>query len=128
MQMQPTFKPPVQTQLTLVERTLLRQANLRAAERCAVAELDLKARLEELIRITNDGPVAASQLPPAALADLRVAVEDFTSSARTLYPSAEDLLVALKQTVSDAVAPDDAHSRDFIQIVMGWSIEAYFAR
>jgi hypothetical protein len=128
MQMSPTFGPLATTQLSLVERTLLRQANLRAAERCSVAELDLKAHLAELTRMTCDGAVAPSNLPPNLLADLRVSVEDFTSAARTLYPSAEELFLSLKQTVFNAVAADDADARDFVQTVIGWAIEAYFAR
>jgi hypothetical protein len=115
------------TELTLVERTLLRQANLRASERCAVAEADLKARLAELRVLTPD-EIAPYSLRPTLLAGLRVSVEDFTSSARALYPSAEDLLLAIKQTVSDAVRPDDANGRDLVQTIVGWAIEAYFAR
>ncbi len=125
--MHPTSGPFAQTELTLVERTLLRQANLRASERCAVAEADLKSRLAELAVMTPD-EIAPYTLPPAFLVELRVSVEDFTSSARALYPSAEELLLALKQTVSDAVRPDDANGRDLVQTVVAWAIEAYFAR
>jgi hypothetical protein len=126
--MQPTSGPLTNPELTLVERTLLRQANLRASERCAVAELDLTMHLGELARVTREGKAAFSNVPPNLLASLRVSVEDFTSSARALYPSAEDLLLSLKQMVSDSVAPDDENSRDFVQMIIGWAIEAYFAR
>jgi len=125
--MQPTFGPPA-TQLSLIERTLLRQANLRASERCAVADVDLKTHLAELSSVSHDGQFDSAHLPPNLLLGLRVAVEDFTSSARALYPSAEELLLSLKQTVTDAVGPDDAGTRDFVQTVIGWAIEAYFAR
>src|SRR5689334_8861282 len=128
MQMQPTFGPLAHTELTLVERTLLRQANLRAAERCAVAERDLKAQLAELAVMAHDGTAASTELPPMFLLGLRVAVEDFTSSARPLYSSAEDLLLALKQSVSDAMPRNDAETRDLVQSVVGWAIEAYYAR
>ena len=128
--MQPTFSPPplATAELSLVERTLLRQANLRASERFAVSERDLKARLEELAAMTRDRRVPVSELPVTLLLALRVSVEDFTSSARTLYPSAEDLFLAIKQTVSDAVPHDDAGARDLVQTSVGWAIEAYFAR
>lgn len=126
--MQPTSEPLTNRELTLVERTLLRQANLRASERCAVAELDLTMHLGEVVRVTREGKAVLSNLPPNLLASLRVSVEDFTSSARALYPSAEELLLTLKQTVSDAVAPEDEGARDFVQTVIGWAIEAYFAR
>lgn len=115
-------------ELSLVERTLLRQANLRASERCAVADSDLKAHLAALSAITGDGDFASAHLPPDLLLNLRVSVEDFTSNARALYPSAEELLVSVKQTVADAVGSDDAAARDFVQTVVGWAIEAYFAR
>ena len=126
--MPPTFGPPATTELSLIERTLLRQANLRASERCAVADVDLKTHLAELSSMSRDGQFDSAHLPPNLLLGLRVAVEDFTSSARALYPSAEELLLSLKQTVTDAVGPDDAGARDFVQTVMGWAIEAYFAR
>ena len=126
--MQPTSGPLANPELTLVERTLLRQANLRASERCAVAELDLTMHLGELARVTREGKAAFSNLPPNLLANLRVSVEDFTSSARALYPSAEDLLLSLKQMVSDSVAPDDENSRGLVQVIIGWAIEAYFDR
>jgi hypothetical protein len=116
------------TELTLVERTLLRQANQRASDRCAVAERDLKAQLADLSSMTRDGTVPVSELPVTLLLNLRVSVEDFTSSARALHPSAEDLLLALKQTVSEAVPHEDAGARDLVQTVVGWAIEAYFAR
>ena len=126
--MQPTFGSPASTELSLIERTLLRQANLRAAERCAVADTDLKAHLAELNALAGDGDFASANLPPDLLLNLRVSVEDFTSSARALYPSADELLLSLKQTVADAIGSDDAGARDFIQSVVGWAIEAYFAR
>ncbi len=126
--MQPTSEPLTNRELTLVERTLLRQANLRASERCAVAELDLTMHLGEVVRVTREGKAVLSNLPPNLLASLRVSVEDFTSSARALYPSAEELLLTLKQTVSDAVPPEDESAHDFVQTVIGWAIEAYFAR
>jgi len=126
--MQHSSEPLANTELTLVERTLLRQANLRASERCAVAERDFRAHLSELTAITRDGHITASSLSPNLLVGLRVAVEDFTSSARTLYPSAEVLLLSLKQTVTDAVGPDDVQARDLVQTVVAWAIEAYFAR
>lgn len=128
--MQPTYSaPPIaNTELSLVERTLLRQANLRASERCAVAEGDLKALLATLSGFTHAGRLAPSSLPPNFLVSLRVSVEDFTSSARYLYPSAEDLLLSLKQTVAHAVPPGDPYGRDLSQAVVGWAIEAYFAR
>ena len=125
--MQPSFGPP-STELSLVERTLLQQANFRASERCAVAERDLRTQLADLSSMTSDGRIALSELPQALLLGLRVSVEDFTSSARALHPSAENLLLELKQTVSDAVPPDDAGARDLVQAVVGWAIEAYFAR
>src|SRR5690349_24749577 len=53
--MQPTFGPPANTELSLIERTLLRQANLRASERCAVADVDLKTHLAELSSVSRDG-------------------------------------------------------------------------
>ena len=125
--MQPTFKPLDNTELTVVERTLLRQANHRASERCAVAELDLKAHLTQLAALHADqGPSTVAS--PELLVALRVSVEDFTSNARALYPSAEDLLVSLKQTVTDALPPHDAQSRDLVQKVVAWAIESYFAR
>jgi len=127
--MHPSFGPaPAYPELSLVERTLLQQANFRASERCAVAERDLKTQLADLSSMTSDGRVALSELPPELLLGLRVSVEDFTSSARALHPSAEDLLLELKQTVSDAVPPNDAGARDLVQAVVGWAIEAYFAR
>ncbi|HEV8217866.1 MAG TPA: hypothetical protein VGP95_18575 [Gemmatimonadaceae bacterium] len=128
--MQPTFgpSPSASTDLSLIERTLLRQANLRASERCAVADVDLKAHLAELSSVTRDGRFASDDLPPDLLLSLRVSVEDYTSNARALYPSAEELLLSLKQTLTDAVGSDDASARDFVQTVMGWAIEAYFAR
>jgi len=126
--MRQTFGPPTNTELTVVERTLLRQANQRASERCAVAELDLRTHLAELSAITREGHITASSLPPNLLVGLRVAVEDYTSSARALYPSAEDLLLSLKQTVAEAVGPDDVQARDLVQTAVLWAIEAYFAR
>ena len=90
----------------------MRQANLRASERCALAELDLKSHLTELSRLTRHSQVASSKLPPALLVAIRVSVEDYTSSARALYPSAEELLLSIKQTVSEAVAPNDPTGRD----------------
>jgi len=126
--MRQTFGPPTNTELTVVERTLLRQANQRASERCAVAELDLRTHLAELSAITRESHITASSLPPNLLVGLRVAVEDYTSSARALYPSAEDLLLSLKQTVAEAVAPDDVQARDLVQTAVLWAIEAYFAR
>jgi hypothetical protein len=126
--MQPTFGPPANMELSLIERTLLRQANLRASERCAVAELDLESHLAEVSSLTRDGEFASANLPHDLLVSLRVSVEDFTTNARALYPSAEDLLLSVKQTVSDAVGSDDASARDFVQTVVGWAIEAYFAR
>jgi hypothetical protein len=30
--------------------------------------------------------------------------------------------------VSDSVAPDGESSRDLVQMIIGWAIEAYFAR
>lgn len=126
--MQPTFGFVATAELSLVERTLLRQANLRASERFAVAERDLKAQLEDVAAMTRDGKVPVSELPATLLLALRVAVEDFTSSARALYPSAEDLLLGLKQTVSDALPHDDPGARDLVQASVGWAIEAYFAR
>ena len=126
--MQPTFGPLANIDLTVVERTLLRQANQRASERCAVAERDLKTHLAELSATTRESHITASSLSPTLLVGLRVAVEDYTSSARALYPSAEDLLLSLKQTVSDAVGPDDVQARDLVQNVVAWAIEAYFAR
>ena len=126
-QMQPTFGPLVNTDLTVVERTLLRQANQRASERCAVAELDLKAHLVELAALRAEGRPLA-ELPPTLLVALRVSVEDFTSSARALYPSAEDLLSSLKQTVTDALSPNDPQSRHLVQNILVWAIDSYFAR
>jgi len=126
--MRQTFGPPTNTELTVVERTLLRQANHRASERCAVAVLDLKTHLAELSALTRESHITASSLPPNLLVGLRVAVEDYTSSARALYPSAEDLLLSLKQTVAEAVAPDDMQARDLVQTAVLWAIEAYFAR
>jgi len=126
--MRQTFGPPTNTELTVVERTLLRQANQRASERCAVAELDLRTHLAELSAITRESHITASSLPPNLLVGLRVAVEDYTSSARALYPSAEDLLLSLKQTVAEAVGPDDVQARDLVQTAVLWAIEAYFAR
>jgi len=126
--MQPTFGPPANTELSLIERTLLRQANLRASERCAVADVDLKTHLAALSSVSRDGQFDSAHVPPDLLLSLRVSVEDFTSNARALYPSAEELLLSLKQTVTDTVGPDDAGTRDFVQTVMGWAIEAYFAR
>lgn len=123
-----TFGPPANTELTVVERTLLRQANQRASERCAVAERDLKTHLAELSAITRQGHITAGSLPPNLLVGLRVAVEDFTSSARSLYPSADQLLLSLKQTVAEAAGPDDVQARDLVQTVVLWAIEAYFAR
>ncbi len=126
--MLPTFGHLAPTELTLVERTLLRQANTRASERSAVAERDLKAQLTDLATLTRDGQVALCDVPPTTLVALRVSVEDFTSSARALYPSAEDLLLALKQTISDAVPHDDPSANDLIHTTIGWAIESYFAR
>src|SRR5689334_21462160 len=93
-QMQPTFGPLANIELTVVERTLLRQASQRASERCAVAELDLKTHLAELAALRAERRPLA-ELPPTLLIALRVSVEDFTSNARPLYPSAEDLLSSL---------------------------------
>lgn len=126
--MQPIFGPSANTELSLIERTLLRQANLRASERCALADVDLKAHLTRVSSITGNSQFTSAKLPPELLASLRVSVEDFTSNARALYPSAEELLLSLKHTVTDAVGSDDANARDFIQTVIGWAIEAYFAR
>lgn len=125
--MQPTFGPLANIELTVVERTLLRQANQRASERCAVAEHDLKAHLAEVAALyAKQG--SSAELPPMLLVALRVSVEDFTSNARALYPSAEDLLLLLKQTVTDAFSPDDPQSRDLVQTIVAWAIESYFAR
>jgi hypothetical protein len=128
MQMLPTFGDLAPAELTLVERTLLRQANLRAAERCAVAERDLKSQLADLAAMTREKNVALCDLPPTLLVALRVSVEDFTSSARALYPSAEALLLAVKQTISEAVPHDDPSANDVVQTTVGWAIESYFAR
>jgi hypothetical protein len=125
--MQPTFGPLAHTGLTVVERTLLGQANQRASERCSVAELDLKAHLAAVAEL-RDAQGPSVELPPTLLVALRVSVEDFTSNARALYPSAEDLLLSLKQTASDALSPDDRQSRDLVQTIVAWAIESYFAR
>jgi hypothetical protein len=128
MQMPPTFGPRISAELNLVERTLLRQANLRAAERCVLAENDLKSRLAQIDQLTRGGSVGeADNVPPDVMAELRVSVEDFTSNARALYSSPEELLIALKRTVADNIAPNAAYTRDFVQTVVGWAIEAYFA-
>src|SRR5690242_16126759 len=73
-QMQPTFGPLAHTELTVVERTLLRQANQRASERCSVAELDLKAHLAAVAEL-RDAQGPSVELPPTLLVALRVSVE-----------------------------------------------------
>src|SRR5262245_956631 len=78
--MQPIFGPSANTELSLIERTLLRQANLRASERCALADVDLKAHLAQVSSIAGDGEFASASLPPDLLVSLRVSVEDFTSN------------------------------------------------
>src|SRR6478609_7544167 len=69
--MPPTFGPPATTELSLIERTLLRQANLRASERCAVADVDLKTHLAELSSVSHDGQFDSAHLPPNLLLGLR---------------------------------------------------------
>jgi hypothetical protein len=116
------------THLTLAERILVRQASLRASERFAVAENDLNTLLADLVRTNGDARIAATELPANVIIGLRVAVEDFASSARTIYPSAEAMVVSLKQTVGEVLPQEDARTRDLMHAVAGWAIDAYYDR